>query len=109
MVLWTPYLKDDKDIVSVIMEAKPLILEEIDEGRSMADVCALLLQLEWFRDDPDIIDALLKRIGDKSKANDLLLEKMSESKMFENHSQLKDGLSVYRKEYRDWILGLSSG
>jgi len=109
MALWTPYLRNDADIVRVIEEAKPLILEEINERDSMVDVCALLLQLDWIRDDPDILDALLKRIRDKTKSNHLLLEKMSESNMFESHTRLIDGLSVYRKEYRDWILGLSSG
>lgn len=105
--LWTPYLRDDEDIMRILKEAKPLILEEIRERDSMVDVSILLMQLEWVREDPEIVEAIKNRIMKTSMNNNLLLGKLRECDMFTRYPQLIDGLSGYRKEYRDWILGVS--
>ncbi len=104
LVMWVPYLKGDDEVQQTIVDAKPKILEEIQCGAHLTDAAILIEQLDWMRKDPEIIEAIRKRILDQSREfESSLMTAVKETRLYEQYPQLVEAIDTCGEGIADWV------
>ncbi|MGY5876569.1 MAG: hypothetical protein RTU30_12545 [Candidatus Thorarchaeota archaeon] len=102
LVTYVPYLVNDEDVVKAIADAKPLIIEDILKSENLVDAIVLMKAYEWIRHDPDVVDAIHRRLLDNPDG--MLLRTLAECNMYHRYPQLMDILNTFSEDYKKSIL-----
>ncbi|MHA2071105.1 MAG: hypothetical protein ACW985_04905, partial [Candidatus Thorarchaeota archaeon] len=98
---YVPYLMEDRGVIQAILDARPSILREIAEKDHLVDASILIKRLQWIRDDPDIIEAVRKRILNKSvRLNWTLMKTLKECGLFQQYPELRSALDTHDENTR---------
>lgn len=107
LVVSTPFLINDDDIQQAIMDSIPHISHAIRTEDRLVDAAVLVQQVEWIRNDPEIVKAIRDRLLD-TKANfaDVFMKEAAKVGIFYQHPELMDALNTRSTSTREYVLGL---
>jgi hypothetical protein len=101
----TPYLIHDTEVRQILNDARQDMIREILEEDHLVDISFLIKELEWLRNDTEMVEAIRERISNTSGRLDYVFMKtLKECSMFQQYPELMDALKMHDDATRAWIL-----